>query len=717
MNYENLSFHPTTESVVDILRERTQNEDHTFFFLMVSYHFAKVASMMRVHVNFAKTQEVPVNMYAVNLAPSGFGKGHSTSIIEDHLIGDFRTRFLGEVFPKVAEKHLAVLANARAHRNQTSASKEFDIVQKEFEAMGELLFAFDSATTPAIKQMRNKLLMAGIGSMNLEIDEIGSNLLGNTDALNTYLELFDAGRLKPKLIKNTKDSVRTEDLVGCSPANMMLFGTPSKLLDGTKTEEEFYTFLETGYARRCFFGCSRRRSTPSNQTAKDLLKTYNDKQTVAFLGQTSDQIKRLAGQGKFQRVLEMDEDVSLALMEYRLYCQRQADKFPEHEELKRAEMAHRYFKAAKLAAVYAFIDGETNVPMEYLEYALAVSELSGDSFHSLLTRDRPHVKLAHYIAAHDGELTQADLTEDLPYFKGSKQHIEQLMSLAIAHGYREGIYITKEEVDGIPFYNGKKLEETDLSKILVSFSKHIAEGYVAKHIPWNKIHQLTQASGYHWINHKVKDGHRKETNVISGCNILVLDVENSISLDMAKALLKDYTYHIYTTKRHTESDHRYRIVLPLSHYVELDAQDFKAFMKNVFDWLPFSVDSTTGQRARKWLSHKGQYWYNKGELIDALQFVPKTKKAEEYRNRINSQTNLTALEKWFINQAPEEGRNNQLIKYVYALLDGGRNMDQIREAVFKLNNKFDQPLDEAEIEASVLNTAQREFNQRSSNNV
>jgi hypothetical protein len=68
---------------------------------------------------------------------------------------------------------------------------EFDTslaeVTKEYESLGKLAFSFDSGTTAAVKQMRHKLMMADIGAMNFEMDEIGSNLLGNVDVLGTFL--------------------------------------------------------------------------------------------------------------------------------------------------------------------------------------------------------------------------------------------------------------------------------------------------------------------------------------------------------------------------------------------------------------------------------------------------------------------------------------------------------------------------------------------------
>ncbi|MDG4870457.1 hypothetical protein P8631_20890, partial [Guyparkeria sp. 1SP6A2] len=84
--------------------------------------------------------------------------------------------------------------------------------------------------------------LSKIGAVNLQIDEIGSNLVANTDVMTLYLELYDQGMVKQKLTKNTAESQRTEEVDGKTPANMLLFGTPSKLLDGGLVEEQFYDF-------------------------------------------------------------------------------------------------------------------------------------------------------------------------------------------------------------------------------------------------------------------------------------------------------------------------------------------------------------------------------------------------------------------------------------------------------------------------------------------
>ena len=142
--------------------------------------------------------------------------------------------------------------------------------------------------------------------------------------------------------------------------------------------------------------------------------------------------------------------------------------------------------------------------------------------------------------------------------------------------------------------------------------------------------------------------------------------------------------------------------MPISHTLELDAREFKEFMNNIFDWLPFEVDRATGQRSRKWLTCKGKHWYNDGETLDALQFVPKTKKAEERRAILLDQTNLTNFERWFVNNTSNGNRNGMLVRYAFALIDMGQDFNSISNNVLALNKKLPEPLDEREILSTVL---------------
>lgn len=716
---EDMEFHPIAEELVKILCERTQNFSPLFFRVSVAYYFAKIASMMRTTIVTHDRGDIPVSMYALNLGTSGSGKGFSTNIMEEHVIKGFRERFLSETFPYMVEQNLPKLAVQRANRKNANLQgnsplvepeAELERVRKEFNESGTMVFSFDSGTTPAVKQLRHLLLMANSGSINLEIDEIGSNLIANTEVMTAFLELYDKGLIKPKLIKSTADNRRNEEIIGGTPTNMLLFGTPAKLLDGGKVEEELFSMLETGYARRCFFGYSRAGHKGVKRTPKEVYDMLTSPQSNQYIEGLSDKLAQLADIANADKKLVMTEDTSLILLEYKMHCEDRAEEFAEHEDVKKAEMSHRYFKALKLAGAYAFIDDMGEVTEEHLYHAIKLAEESGGAFHSMLTRDKPYVKLAKYFATCKSDVTHADLIADLPFFKGNAGQRAEMIALAIAWGYRNNIIIKKSFNDGIEFLRGESLKESSLDSMILSYSTDITENYLNVRGPFDELHLLTQADGHHWLSHHLTDGdkgdgYRKEENCTPGFNLIVLDVDGGTSIDTVKLLMSEFKYLIYTTKSHDPDDpmqHCFRLILPTNYELSMTAPEYKEFMANVYSWLPFKVDDQTNQRSRKWLSWNMHYEYNEGEVFDVLPFIPKTSKNEERKKRLESQQDMDNLQRWVINNTGDGNRNNMLHRYGMILMDHGFNFAAINDMVLEMNSKLPDKLDDLEIMNTVM---------------
>ncbi len=710
---DEMQHHPLSEKLVNVLCEQTENTNPMFFRIQVAYYFTLVASMMRASVSTLDRGEIPINLYAVNLATSGAGKGHSTNLMEEKVLHLFRDRFKDETFQLLADTNLPKLALKRANRKSVDPDEELVRVTKEFEKQGELLFSFSEASsTAAVKQMRHKLLMADAGSLNFQMDEVGSYLGGNAEVLVAFLELYDMGTIKPKLKVNTTESVRGEEIVGKTPTNMLLFGTPSKLLDGGKTEQEFYDMLETGYARRCFFGYSRASTKVMGRTPEEVFERLTATNSNTVLEEVANHLEALADMINVRKKLVMTKDTSLVLIEYKLRCEKEAASYPEHEEIKKAEISHRYFKALKLAGAYAFVDDSPEVTLGHLYAGIKMAEESGDAFRRVLTRDKPYVKLAKFIASVNREVTQADLVEELPFYRGASSQKQEMLTLAIAYGYKNNIIIKKAFSDGIEFLRGETLKETDLNQMVVSYSDDIATGYRNERPAFDQLYRMTQAQGMHWVAHHLNGGHRNEENCIAGFNLVVIDVDGGVNMSTAKLLLKNYKFLLYTTKRHTDDEHRFRIVLPINYELEMDAKDYKEFMAHIYDWLPFDVDKGTNQRARKWLSHDGHYEYNDGELLDALPFIPKTSKNEERKSLLDSQQSMDNLERWVINNIGDGNRNNMMLRYAMILLDGGFDFEGIRAKVVELNSKIADKLDEAEIMSTIMITVAKTLSKR-----
>lgn len=708
--------HPMVEQIVEVLSTKTQNTDKPFFRVILCYFLGKMASCQRATILTKDRGEVPVNVYALSLALSGAGKGHSIGLIENDFVKGFQERFVNDTFDTVGDVNLWQIARDRALRRATDENEEYAKVAAEYARLGPYIFTFDSGTSPAVKQLRQKLLLAGAGSINMQIDEIGSNLISNTEILHLYLELFDQGMVKQKLTKHTAENLRSEELIGKTPANMLLFGTPTALLNGGKEEDMFYSFLETGYARRCIFAYGERHRAAEELSATEIYARLTDTTNQATIDHWAAHFVQLADPSKFNWKMELPDDVAIELLKYRIACEKIADQFPEHEEIRKAEISHRYFKALKLAGTLAFCDDSLEVTMDHLYYAIKLVEESGTSFERIFTREKNYEKLAKYLASTTSELTHTDLHESLPFYKGSQAARNEMMTLAMAWGYRNHVIVRKRFMEGIEFFEGEALKETQLDQLRISYSNHMAYRYRSEEVPFDRLHELTQfgPGEMHWINHAldkggIGEGHRSEDNIVPGFDLVVIDVDTGTSLAAARELLKDYTSLIYTTKRHTDEENRFRIILPINYRLELDSEDYREFMANVFAWLPFEVDAQTNQRARKWLSHAGQHWYNEGKLLDALQFIPRTSRNDDFKANVVKLENLDNLERWFAQRMVTGNRNNHMLRFAMALVDSGLTYQDIERRVIAFNNKLDNKLPQDELQQTVLVTTARKL--------
>lgn len=709
-----MAYHPLSEQVVDTLCTKTQNQERLFFRVVLAYYWAQMASSMRAEIVGYDRGKLPINIYALNLSPSGTGKGYSTSLIEREVINQFRENFLEYTFPEVAEQHLAELAHKRATRKSTGDNlvdpdDELAVVRKEFESLGSLLFSFDSGTTPAVKQMRHKLLMGDAGGVNLQIDEIGSNLVGQTEVLDTFLELYDLGMVKEKLIKSTSENVRHERLIGATPTNMLLFGTPTKLFDGDITERRLMDMLEMGYARRCLFGFVLGSHKKTDVSAEDMMAQMFSAASNNFIEDLSVQLGRLADVANIRKAIFLPEDVCLNLIRYRLFCEERGREYSEHESIKKSEMDNRFFKTLKLAGAYAFVDESAVITQDHLENAIKLVEESGEAFAKLMTPERPYVKLARYLSSTKNEVTLADLDEDLPYFRGGKNQKDEMITMATAWGYKNNVIIKKSFNDGIQFLRGETLKKTDLSEMILAFSTDMTQNYQPRRAPFDKLSQMTQKDGIHWLNHHVASGYRNEENAIPGFNLIVLDIDGTMNLSTAQLLLQGQKALFYTTKRSTPECNRFRIIMPANYELYMDAKEYKEFMTNVIEGLPFQVDESCTHRCKKWLSHKGSFVYQDGEMFDVLPYIPKTSKNEDRRALLNDQQSLDNLERWVINNTGDGNRNNMLLRYATILVDAGFDFAGIRQRVIDLNDKLPGKLDEAEINGSIMITVSRKL--------
>ena len=702
--YVNLPTHPILEELKDVIRSKTLNFESDHYFRTLSAFFlCQLASNMRVQVATPHRGEIPVNMYTCNLGTSGMGKGHSINILEREVFHQFKHTFINQTFNKISSLHMDAAATDAAMKNLSPFEDELQKLEREFHSCGAFPYSFDSGTAPAYKQVRTKAQIGKIGALTFIADEIGTNLLTNAELFAVSLESYDIGLLKQKLIKNTADNVRGEERDDPVPSNLLVFGTPSKLFNGGREEAEFRAMLDSGYARRFFYALGYKGTTraPAAEEMYDMLTQGNSAADISHL---VDLFESMAATRKYGCSIPLPKDVAILNIQYQLDCEAVAAELPEHAEMAKAELSHRYFKALKLAGALAFVDSSPEITMLQMQSAIALAEESGKAFDDIMSRDKPYVRLAKYIGSCSEEITHADIIEDLPFYPTAKNKQEELLNLAISWGYKNNIIVKRVLEGGIEFISGETLQETSLEKLQVSFSSHEAFNYFNQEISFKSLEKLTQSPGIHWVTHALVEGHRNEVNCIPGFNLLIIDCDGGVQMPTAESILENYTFAMYTTKRSTPEKNRFRIILPMKYHLKLDSEDYKAFMQNVFEWLPFEADESVGQRSRKWLSHKGDYISQEGELFDPTPFIPKTKKNLERIDLAKGMKNLSKAEQFFTSQWDTHGRNNTLIRYGLMLRDSGMPFVEVEKSVREFNNRFRNSLTDVEVNSTVMRT-------------
>lgn len=707
--FEDMSYDPVTEMLTDIMCAKTQNKERMFFRVANSYYWGVLASQMHATIEGWGGSKIPINIYAMNLSPSGTGKGYSTGLVEEQVIDRFRNTYMEVTFPMAANNNMQLIAHQRAKRKGTDPVDEMESLEKEFNSIGSLLFSFDSATVPAVKQLRHKLNLAKSGGVNLQVDEIGANLVGQTETLNAFLELYDKGMIKDKLVKSSAENTRFERIEGFTPTNMLLFGTPSKLLDSGLTQKYLTEMLEMGYARRCFFGYIPKVKKDVAADATALVNQMFNNGSDAQLDALSCSLEQLADISNMNKVIRIEHDEAIYLMEYKISCDKRAECLKDHETIMRSEMENRFFKVLKLAGAYAFRDYSPNITIDHLDAAMRLAEDSGEHFARLMQPEFDYEKVAKYLADCGTSVTLPDLEQALPCFRGSKQQKDQCIEYAVAWGYKHNIVIKKLYDGNILFLRGETLKKTNLDEIIISTSTKLAEGYDSVRIPFDKLSMLGSTNNYHWANHHFEGGYRRDDHTQLGFNTIVLDVDGTLPLATAIELMKGYKAYFYTTKRHQDSDglDRYRIILPTNYELQLDKEEYKMFMDNVMSALPFEMDESCNQRNKKWLTCESvETHMNDGELFDVIPYIPRTAKNEEREAKFKDQKDLDNLERWVLNNTGDGNRNKQLYNFAMVLYEGGLDFVDIGARVRSLNDKLADKLDEQELQATILKSIQ-----------
>lgn len=144
--------------------------------------------------------------------------------------------------------------------------------------------------------------------------------------------------------------------------------------------------------------------------------------------------------------------------------------------------------------------------------------------------------------------------------------------------------------------------------------------YESKSIPFKKLHRIVSSDLRQYSPFEFKNAIKKSENWSNeNQNILILDIDDGLSIDEAKKIFKDYTYFICTTKSHQQDKKgiicdRFRIILKAINIPKND--EYFKYMRQLELLFPF-IDKQVNTKTGAFLgSSNCKYWYNEGISFD-----------------------------------------------------------------------------------------------------
>lgn len=719
--YEDMNWFSLMTSIIQNKSGDSTMDEH-FYQTLINNKLSQVATAMRVNFTYYDGGIIPANNYSFLLAASGSGKGRTNAMLEDLFFKESYTEFLG-LFAEQSRLNLALLSEQKSRREGMEESLALTMLERRFAELPRYLFAYNDATEAGFKAIREKLTMASVGSTNIELDELGINMDKVAEFLSSILEAYDTGRLKQKLIK--MDSA--EDTIAI-PASFLSFGTGSTLLDGAEKEKKFMEMLRQGMARRCSFSYSDAIATSKESGCEfdpfAILASARCTSDTSAGKDISHMIRMRITDRNVGYNITVPNSIWAKLLVFENSCKLEASKLSEFEDLISLNLVHSYWQVAKLMSIYAFIDGKNEVELIHYETAVNYIKESHKQFKMLVKTKSNGERLANFLCSRGVETTLFDLNDSLQFYRnGNKQQKQEMIELAQSYAATHSITIKHVIKDGIDYFTGERLEEINLNKMTLSTSKDITTNFVGLEGKWDELFNIpTQNINY--SSHSFREGnnpktgelypgYRNKENAIPGFSLIILDIDSGVDLNTALTILDGQKYLITTTRSHqvlkngVVSD-RYRIFLPMTHRLEMEADEFSDFMGNVMEDFPIECDPSCKDISRFYYGFTGaSHYYGEGELFDPTQYIPNTSVNEKRVITNKNIGDVPALEKYFLKRMQSGNRNNMMTRFAFALADSGESYENIEDRVYTMNSKLEVSLPPKELSSTVLSSVRK----------
>lgn len=636
--------------------------------LLSCFTIADILNTNRVLIEIREDDFVPPTIMPITFGNSGTGKDKNRKDMAKTIpfLYEFK-QDMEDKFRKNKKHELEKEAEEEGLKNTKLKAYVKDNMPRS------LYSDITSTSTPeGLASVHEALNDAGFGSItwyDSEISDTMARYKSGTpldDLITMIKESADVGEFRSKVIKGNK----VLKACGKVPVNAWIHGA----IDEDRGKDLFKNFLQLGFARRSiinFIG----RGQVDNRTIEEMEEheeqaLKNKKFIVSSFKELHERVKvdpfvKYGG----SKVIKLNADTRRLYLEYKQVCYNKRIEAPGYtNKILKDDLANRFFKAIKLAAIFAVQNhDELVIRKKDLEDAIYVIEYFGKYLEDFLgmRMDSDLTIAEHMIISlnNRGEMKRTDFYKE-SYFPKSmgKQKIifEQAINIAEEMLEEEGKMIVEEKgtknsylykIIEEPKHNKEDVTVRNI-KMSVGKSNEITETiFEPKTLDFNNLHILT-SSEFAYAPGVFNESKIGKDNWTGRNDLMILDIDNdkdkddTMSIETAQAKFSAFAHLIVTTKSHQKEKKgiiadRYRIIFPITN-TELNYGQYQKIVEQIVNQygiqkycdLPASRDV-----ARKFMPNPDQeYHYNKGWTLNPLAFLYESKNSSLKRQFHESQT-------------------------------------------------------------------------------
>jgi hypothetical protein len=618
------NYHPVVRELMGAIKSANPTMPEEASAIMANYKLVSMVSNLRVKIDYNKSMGLaPINFYGICLMDSGVGKTSSLSTLDLWYFKAVKDRLKG-LYNKAKKGYIEELRNS---------DLEDDEIGEAISALSQWTFSISSGTKEGIAKLAQTLFKIKALTVGIEIDELDKYITAEADLMNSLFKAYDVGEWNPKVTagKQLEDSV-----YGVAP-NFFGLATPDAMLLNGDVADPFRNILASGFARRTFFYYEDSDKLPYIPTEDDYMKLEDEaiklRENATTLAET---FKNMLNRDNLERVISFPTKAKKYIYRYRSESVEKASQ--TQDPIMNAEYRERHFKVAKLAGAYAFIDGRDEVTTKDIDYAIHLTEHSSASLQRIGDSKSLVERLYLRVRSEEGFVHTQDMLNFGLVSKNQttkiKEYAEELETYADVYG--DIFEVMRDNNNKISAVRITQLITTNSESCIFSASMprrngeyNHDSGYKKVEIDFNNIAEwVTQEKKVCYSPIGFKDGKRNNASTEAYSNLIVMDIDEGMSIDYAKEIFKDYYAIITTTRNHQKEKNgvvsdRFRVILLANKYIYTTPKKYKQLMENIQQFYDFSMDTACFDKAHIYYSNPSDVWIGNCEKkLEVSKLIP-----------------------------------------------------------------------------------------------